>query len=164
MQNYLLLTEKLKKTHEQLNQFSIGLIKVKQDIEEFLPQLENYRQITEEEKRNCSGAYDRLTLRLVEILDDLNSQKLKGANIDTNFEDFIKIRLEDALRRESVMPFKVESGELFNPEKHEVIDSIIDNEKSEGTIIKLLKPGYVRNLEIIRRAEVVITHREVEKI
>lgn len=162
MQNYLLLTEKLKKTHEQLNQFAIGLIKSKQDIEEFMPQLENYRQISEGETRNCLAAYDRITLRLIEILDDLNSQTPKGKNTNTKFEEFIRARLEDILRRENVMVFKVELGELFNPEKHEVVSSLIENEKPEGTIVKILKPGYVRNTQIIRRSEVVIAHREVK--
>lgn len=163
MQNYPLLAEKLRKICEQSTQSSIGLIKVKQDIEEFLPLLENYRQITEEEKRSYLSAYERLTIRLIEILDDLNAEKLKG-NTNTKFEEFIKARLEDALRRESVMPFNVEPGELFNPEKHEVVNGIIDNEKPEGTIVKILKLGYIRNPKIIRRAEVVITHREVDEI
>jgi molecular chaperone GrpE len=164
MQNYPSLVEKLKKAHEQLNQFSIGLIKLKQDFEEFLPHLENIRQITEDEKRSYLSAYDRLTLRLIEILDDLNSQNLKGVDIDTNFEEFIKARLEDTLRRENVMSFKVELGDLFNPEKHEVVNRIINNEKPDGTIVRILKPGYIRNPKIIRRAEVVITHKEVDEV
>ena len=161
MQDYLLLSEKLKKTSEQLNQLSIGLIKSKQDVEEFLSQLENYRQIIEEENRNYLGAYERLTLRLVEILDDITSQKLKGVDTDTKFEEFIEARVKDALRRESVVLFNVEPGELFNPEKHEFIKSITKHEKPEGTI---LKPGYVLNSKIIRRAGVVITCREVDEI
>lgn len=162
MQNYIALTEKVKKANDQLNHFSIGLIKLKQDFEEFLPQLENFRQITEEEKRNYSVAYDRITLRLIEILDDIKSRNLNGGNTDANFEEFIKARLEDALRRESVMSFKVEPGDLFNPEKHEVVNNINDNEKPDGAIIEILKPGYLRNSRVIRRAEVVITHREVD--
>ena len=164
MQDYLLLSEKLKKTSEQLNQLSIGLIKSKQDVEEFLSQLENYRQIIEEENRNYLGAYERLTLRLVEILDDITSQKLKGVDTDTKFEEFIEARVKDALRRESLVLFNVEPGELFNPEKHEFIKSITKNEKPEGTILKILKPGYVQNSKIIRRAGVVITRREVDEI
>ncbi|VVB97593.1 Protein GrpE [uncultured archaeon] len=164
MQNYPLLAEKLKKGYEQLDQFSIGLIKLKRDFEELLPQMESYRQIIETDKRNYSDSYDRLTLRLIDILDDLQSQNLKGMDTDAKFEGFIIARLEDVVRRESVLPFNAEFGELFNSEKHEVIKSIVDNEKPDGTIIKILKPGYLRNQKIIRRAEVIVTRREVDEI
>ena len=160
MQNYLSLTEKLRKTHEQMNLFAIGLIKSKKDIEDFIPQLENYRQMADRDIRNYKAACDRLYIRLIEILDDFHLQKPKEENPNTKFEEFIKARLEDTLRRENVISFKVEPGELFDPEKHEVVSRIIDNEKLEGTIVKIQKPGYIQDQKILRRAEIVITYRE----
>jgi len=160
MQKYLLLNEKLRNACEQLNQLSLGLIKLKQNIEEILPQLEDYRQTTEEAKRTYLSAYERLTLRLIKILNDFNLEEPKRSDAQNRFDDFIKARLEDTLRREGVTLLEVQLREQVNLDEHEVVDSVIDNEKPEGTIIKILNPGYIRNSKIIKRAQVVVTQRE----
>ena len=57
-------------------------------------------------------------------------------------------------------PRDAETGVLFDPERHEVV-GVVDNEDSPpGTVLEVLRPGYGRGSQQLRPAAVVVSRRE----
>jgi molecular chaperone GrpE len=57
-------------------------------------------------------------------------------------------------------PRDAETGVPFDPERHEVV-GVVDNEDSPpGTVLEVLRPGYGRGSEQLRPAAVVVSRRE----
>ena len=57
-------------------------------------------------------------------------------------------------------PRDAETGVLFDPERHEVV-GVVDNEDSPpGTVLEVLRPGYGQGSQQLRPAAVVVSRRE----
>jgi molecular chaperone GrpE len=57
-------------------------------------------------------------------------------------------------------PRDAETGVLFDPERHEVV-GVVDNEDSPpGTVLEVLRPGYGHGSQQLRPAAVVVSRRE----
>lgn len=57
-------------------------------------------------------------------------------------------------------PRDAETGVPFDPERHEVV-GVVDNEDSPpGTVLEVLRPGYGRGSQQLRPAAVVVSRRE----
>lgn len=155
-ENYVLLIDEVRKISDQIDQFAMGLIHLKEDLETLLSHFGLYHQKIEEEIRTNSTSYKRLIHRLLNILDDFNE------NMESIDSGFIKVRIQDAVNREGIVPITAKEGEVFNLEKHEIIDTILNDEVPEGTIVKVAKPGYMQkqNSKIIRKVGVIITNKK----
>ena len=68
----------------------------------------------------------------------------------------IKSQFEDVLKRNGVEKIKIEIGEVFNLEFHEVIASV-NSDKPVDTIIEEIESGYILNGKVIRPVRVKIS-------
>jgi molecular chaperone GrpE (heat shock protein) len=159
MDDYVSLNAEFRRASEQLNQLSLGLIRTKQSVEESLLNLERFRQSVEDEKRKQQDSYKRVILRLIEILNDVISSKVK-VGVEDDFVKYIESRLEDAIHREGIVPLGTKIGEPFNPEQHTVIDCAETNDKADSTVIEVTRMGYILNLHVVKKSEVIIAKRK----
>ena len=94
--------------------------------------------------------YDNLQIAKGHIPDDIkNNQWAKGIlQIESQFKDF--------LENSGVEKIETENKQ-FNPELHEAIEGIEQNDQENGTIIKTIQEGYRLNGQVIRPAKVKIS-------
>ncbi len=55
-------------------------------------------------------------------------------------------------------------GELFNPELHEVLQVVTNNDKEEGIIVEEYQRGYLLHKGVLRASKVKITKRDEEAV
>jgi molecular chaperone GrpE (heat shock protein) len=161
MQDYLDPISELRNANDRMDKLSIELIRVKQAITDTLPKFELYRQGVENEKRSIRAGYERLILRLIEILEDLQTQE-KKLKKDANFRKYIKTNIEDVLSREGITMLPTKIGETFDPNKHTVLGTAKCGELKEGSIAEILKQGFKQQSRIVRKTEVYLV-KENEK-
>jgi molecular chaperone GrpE (heat shock protein) len=157
MMNAVSIQERMKKSSDQLGQLSLQLIKARQEMDDLLMASEEYRRQCEDENRGLSMEYDRLALRVLEILDDFVAEEFQALAPEERL-GFLKTRLEDAVGREGITTIDA-SSEPFDPKKYEVVETVEDAERPEGTILGIIRPGYVRGGRVIRKTGVVITRK-----
>ncbi len=57
-------------------------------------------------------------------------------------------------------PRDAETGVLFDPERHEVVNVTDDGGSAPGTVLEVLRPGYGKGSQQLRPAAVVVSGRE----
>jgi Molecular chaperone GrpE (heat shock protein) len=65
--------------------------------------------------------------------------------------------LQAALNRHGVKQIAIADGEVFDPNKHEVMFEVEDPSKPRGTIMQVLQPGYMVHERLLRPARVGVT-------
>ena len=81
--------------------------------------------------------------------DEKCTQLLEGIKLTQN--GLIKVFNKFGISKMEIM------GTVFNPNYHQVIQEVEDQEKTNGTIIAELQTGYMINDRILREAMVVVT-------
>ena len=122
----------------------------------------NYKK---EETEIVQGAVDfvksELILKILKILDNLERAKKEiPSNLKNN--DFlngifqIENQMKDILKEEKVEEIKTENKE-FNPNFHEAVECVEENNKESGIIIKVLEKGYMLSNRVLRPVKVKIS-------
>jgi len=151
---------KLKEEADKAKEYWDRLLRLQADFE-------NSRKRIEREKQDfCKFANEGIVLELLNTLDDLEravelcqSQHqdlpafLKGAEI-------ILAHLYELLKKYGVKPISAE-GELFDPNLHEALMQVEDNNLPEHTIIEELQKGYLLNDKVIRTAKVKVSKKNL---
>lgn len=118
---------------------------------------EQRRAAAENEQRillsllNVDDAFDRV-FRAVEAKQDQVTPQMKiwlG-----NFRSARRL-LQKLIDEQGVKPIDTATGE-FDPVWHVATETVADADRPPGTIIQVLRRGYVRDNQILRKAEVVV--------
>lgn len=122
---------------------------------------DNFRKRTEKEKL---ATYDNAVAATVEaflpVVDNFALAMASDANVSDDFKkglELIEQKLQNALKQLNVTEFG-ERGEEFNPELHNAIARIDDDELEEDRIVQVYQKGYKIGDKIIRHAMVQISN------
>ncbi|MEN6516644.1 MAG: nucleotide exchange factor GrpE [Methanospirillum sp.] len=151
--------ESIRVATKSIDASAIELIKLKKSLDELLTRFETYQLNLENEKRACTEAYQRVILRLLEIIDEIKPD----ASFDTHRGEYLRTRMTDALGREGITALKVQNGEAFDPLRHTVLSWISDPNQPEYTINEVFQTGYEQKGKVIRKAGVSVFNKGDEK-
>ncbi|MDP1706589.1 MAG: nucleotide exchange factor GrpE [bacterium] len=118
----------------------------------------NYKK--DEEDRFRAFAAVSLKMLLLEMIEVLNSFDLGLAAVSDEAAkkgiSLIKMKFEDSLKKFGLTAMIVQRGDIFDPEKHEVVGEIETKDWADGAIAEELERGYVLNDKVIRAAKVKV--------
>jgi len=124
--------------------------------------LVNYRRRIEGEQESSRlRNQQRIVLRFADVIDQLDvalsSDTLDNADagwlegISAIQKNFVNALMAEGFERFTSV------GETFDPRKHEALLSIATSEYEPDTVVTELRPGYMRNDEVVRPAQVQIS-------
>jgi molecular chaperone GrpE len=126
---------------------------------------ENYKKIAARERKMYEMcATEELIKKLLPIIDDLEIA-LASTSQDDDIASFVKgfeliyRDLMAVLEKEGLKPIKA-VGEKFDPYKHEVTLTAIDEDLPEDTVLEELEKGYMLGPKVIRTAKVGVSKKE----
>lgn len=124
--------------------------------------LVNYRRRIESEQESLRlRIQQRIVLRFADVIDQLDAALSSHTmdNTDASWLEGIT-----AIQKNFVNALMVEGferftsvGESFDPRKHEALLSTATGEYEPNTVVTDLRPGYMRNDEVVRPAQVQIS-------
>lgn len=123
---------------------------------------ENYKKMVAREREMYEMcATEELIKSLLPIIDNLEIAiaSAKQSEDEPSFVEGIELIYKDlmaALGKEGLKPIKA-VGEKFDPYKHEVIMTVIDDGLPEDTVREELEKGYMLGSKLIRTAKVKVS-------
>lgn len=126
--------------------------------------MENFQKITKRQiETETRQASDSLLTKLLPTLDALQQatkiaqegNSLPPGEISVGLRMLLKQLLE-VLKGEGLEEIPA-VGELLNPERHEVVSSVENNDVPENTIVEEVRRGYLLNGKVIRPSLVVVS-------
>lgn len=129
---------------------------------------ENRRKRQDKEKLDfLKFANEGLVTELLRVMDDFeraidsakntNDAKALLQGIEMVRHDFQDIMEENGLK--AIDP----NGQLFDPEKHEAIEHIEDDDHPVNTVLEVMRKGYELNGKILRPAAVKVSKKKEEE-
>jgi len=125
---------------------------------------ENYKKMAARERQLYEMcATEELIKRLLPIIDTLEAGFASAKQCEDlmSFVKGIELTyndLMDMLGKEGLKPIKA-VGEKFDPYKHEVTMTVIDDDHPEDTILEELERGYTLGAKVIRTSKVGISKK-----
>jgi len=120
---------------------------------------ENYKKMVAREREMYEMcATETLIMNLLPIIDTLECAIASASN-NTSFEEGIALIYKDliaVLAKEGLKPIAA-VGEKFDPYKHEVIRTVIDDDHPEDTILEEFEKGYMLGSKVIRTSKVKVS-------
>jgi len=127
---------------------------------------ENYKKMVAREREMYEMcATETLIKNLLPIIDTLE-YAIASASNNTSFEEGIALIYKDliaVLAKEGLKPIAA-VGEKFDPYKHEVIRTAIDDDHPEDTILEEFEKGYILGSKVIRTSKVKLSKLKNHKI
>ena len=124
-----------------------------------IAEYDNYRRRTAKEKDGIyADAYADALKGILPIIDNL--ERAVGVSEAEALQKGLSMTLkgaEDALAKMGVTSFG-EKGETFDPEKHNAVMHIEDEEHGEGEITEVYQKGYAKGDKILRFAMVIVAN------
>lgn len=124
-----------------------------------IAEYDNYRRRTAKEKDGIyADAYADALKGILPIIDNL--ERAVGVSEPEALQKGLSMTLkgaEDALAKMGVTSFG-EKGETFDPEKHNAVMHIEDEEHGEGEITEVYQKGYAKGDKILRFAMVIVAN------
>ncbi len=123
---------------------------------------ENYKKMVAREREMYEMyATEEQIKSLLPIIDNLEAAiaSAKQNEADPSFVKGIELiyaNLVEVLGKEGLKPIKA-VGEKFDPYKHEVLLTVLDDELPEDTIVEELEKGYVLGSKVIRTSKVKVS-------
>lgn len=130
------------------------------------------RRVREEAERGMKNGAARMAESLIAVFDSLEAAEkslpaaaaaqagadTSGGAVASGIAQVIS-QLEAALREHDVARFTPTAGDLFDPERHEVVHTVAtDSEKEDNTVSETLQSGYEIGGMLIRPARVAVKH------
>ena len=158
--------KKLKKAEAQISELEKQLEQSKAELAaandkymRMIAEYDNYRRRTAKEKDGIyADAYADALKGILPILDNL--ERAVGVSEAEALQKGLVMTLkgaEDALAKMGVSAFG-EKGETFNPEKHNAVMHIEDEQYGEGEITEVYQKGYAKGDKILRFAMVIVAN------
>ncbi|MEG6572550.1 nucleotide exchange factor GrpE [[Clostridium] cellulosi] len=149
---------KLKEENENLNE-RISLCKDK--FERLVAEYENFRRRTAVEKENISlDVKSKVVLALLPVLDNLErAMPFAGTNSES-FEKGVEMTLRqfyDAFKSLGVEEIEAQNA-VFNPEYHEAVMHVEDENLGEGIITEVFQKGYKIGDKVVRHSVVKVAN------
>ena len=125
-----------------------------------LAEFENYKKRSSKERENL---YSSILSDVVEIILPVLDNLENAAKVETKDEDYKKgvelvlKQFKDVLKAKGVEEIKAE-GETFDPELHEAVSSIQDENLGEKEIAQEYRKGYKIGHKVIRHSMVVVAN------
>ena len=139
----------------------------KQDYEELedrykriLAEFENFKKRSSKERE---GLYNMILSDVVEVMLPIVDNLESAVKIETKDEEYKKgielvlKQLKDVLKAKGVEEIKT-VGETFDPELHEAVSSIQDDNLGEKEIAQEYRKGYKIGSKVIRHSMVVVAN------
>jgi molecular chaperone GrpE len=171
--------KELEEVHVEVTSAELGRLKKELEektklADEYLSRLkylqadfENYKKMAARERRMYEMcATEELIKNLLPIIDNLETA-LASARQDDEIASFVKgfeliyNDLMAVLEKEGLKPIKA-VGEKFDPYKHEVTMTSIDEDLPEDTVLEELQKGYMLGSKVIRTAKVEVSRKKKE--
>ena len=152
----------------ELEQANAQVAELTEQLQRLQAEFENYLKRTEREVReHIRFGKQELLKQLLIVLEDFeriinavkaadaeSQSKTSSEGIRMVYREFSKI-----LSDEGVHPIEA-LGKPFNPTLHEVLMTIVDKEKDDGTIVQEFQRGYMLHDKVLRCSKVQITKKE----
>ncbi|MFL2698070.1 MAG: nucleotide exchange factor GrpE [Gammaproteobacteria bacterium] len=127
-------------------------------------EVQNIRRISEQEIRKARlYGIENLAKNFLSVGDNLE-RALESLNEDSKLEelreglDLIYKTFEDSLETGGVIPINP-NGELFDPEKHEALSVIENDELDPNTVIEVIQRGFMIQDRVLRPAKVIVSKK-----
>ena len=144
---------------KQLEESKAELAAEKDKYMRMIAEYDNYRRRTAKEKDGIyADAYADALKGILPILDNL--ERAVGVSEAEALQKGLSMTLkgaEDALAKMGVTAFG-EKGETFDPEKHNAVMHIEDEQFGEGEITEVYQKGYAKGDKILRFAMVIVAN------
>lgn len=127
----------------------------------------NYRKRMVKEKEDCAKfANQRLLEELLPVIDNFE-MGLTAASADSSSMIYIgmnmvKKQLDDFLAGNGVSPVEPEVGSMFDHNTQEALQRE-PSDQPEGTILRVIRKGYLLKGRLLRPANVVVAHEPESK-
>ncbi len=145
------LREKLKRTEAECGENLAGWQRTKADF------VNLQRRMREAEASALRTGMARIITEVVAVFDSLEAAAASGAS---DIAPIVR-QLEAALQRHGVLRYTPQTGERFDPERHEPMQVVATTSKEEdNTIASALQSGYLLDSAVIRPARVSVFHFE----
>ena len=156
---FLKVQAALKKTQDELETTKAELAKATDGYTRAVADFDNYRRRTAKEKDGIyADAYADALKGILPILDNL--ERAVGVSEVEALQKGLSMTLkgaEDALAKMGVTAFG-EKGETFDPEKHNAVMHIEDEQYGESEITEVYQKGYAKGDKILRFAMVKVAN------
>lgn len=140
-------------------------IDYKEQMLRLAAEFDNYKKRVKNDIDSAKGVGKAETLRrLLPVLDEFelalisagdNSDKTIVKGLEMVYSNFL-----DALKKEGLKEMKTNG--MFDPYKHEIIMAREESKKKPGTILEVIKKGYMFNDAVLRPASVIIAKEKIE--
>ncbi len=140
-------------------------IALKDQLQRLQAEFENYIKREERTKEEVKKfATKNILKELITVFDDFERALTTAPkNETTQGFKLLYNSLDTLLKREGITPIRC-VGELFNPELHEVLQVVTNNDKEEGIIVEEYQRGYLLHKGVLRASKVKITKRDEEAV
>jgi len=130
----------------------------------FQAKYENLRKDLEKETVNRINSHgDKIILDFLIVYEDFtrarDAYEKEGENVD-NLNSIIK-KIESILGNYEVEPIEAE-GKKFDPNLHEVIQEIENNDHEEGTVVEEIAKGYIIRGEVMKYSKVCVSKKIIK--
>ncbi|MBU3902142.1 MAG: nucleotide exchange factor GrpE [Candidatus Thermoplasmatota archaeon] len=160
MNSYQKLKSELSETKKMLKEKTKTADDYLSKLQWLQAEFENFRKRIDKEKNDyVKYANKNLIMKLLDSVDDLerimNNIKDKEITDGLNmvYKNFLHVLENEGLKKIDA------SGKNFDPYKHEAFLQVVDNSKSENTVVEELQKGYMLNENVIRPAKVKISKK-----
>ena len=136
-----------------------------QDVCRLMHDVAEARMSLEEARRGDEDRREAMLLRLLEVQDAFDrvfeATHARPEAVTPQMKiwlgNFRSVRrlLDVLLKEEGVRPVENLTGG-FDPAWHTIADTVVDAALAEGTIVREVRHGFVRNQKVLRKAEVVV--------
>ncbi len=155
------LREDLASTEKKLDETVKALNSVNDKYLRVVAEYDNFRKRTQAERTNVYGEAVSDTLSgLLPIIDNLQyAAKYSGGDSEKLAEglSLILSKLPETLEKLNIHPFG-EAGETFDPNLHNAILHVEDDNYGEGEIVEVLQCGYKYGDKVLRYAMVKVAN------
>jgi molecular chaperone GrpE len=131
------------------------------DLRRLKADFENYRKrMVREQTALVGSASQALVTRLLPVLDHFELA-VSSAEQSQDFDKMLKgiemvfSELRDVMRAQGLEPIEAE-GKPFDPQRHEAVASVEDDEAEPGTVVGVVRTGYELQGRVIRPAMVKV--------
>lgn len=127
-----------------------------------LADLDNYRKRTASEvERRTLEQREAMLRTWLEAVDSVERALRMGSPVDPMFEGLRAVldQMESILARNGVTRVGT-SGETFDPERHEAVAVVADDEKPDRSVVEVTRSGFMLGDRVLRPAQVVVSRRQ----
>ena len=125
-----------------------------------LAEFENYKKRSQKERETL---YNSILSDVVEVILPVLDNLENAVKVETKDEEYKKgielvlKQFNDVLKSKGIEEIKAE-GETFDPELHEAVRSVQDEEKGEKEIVEVYRKGYKVGSKVIRHSMVAVAN------